>query len=269
MSLRAYLRAYGQVLRNALATDMEYRTSYMILVFSSAVTIIMELALFRQVYDGRSEVGGLAVELVPSFVVLGILIRSGSALWGLVYEAIDQIRDGSFRRFLLQPIHYPSYFWAQAIGPKLPTWTLGLILVLVLKQFPDFRNLLPLGHLAPFLGALALTFFLMWQLYLMIVYLGFWIEEAQFLSTAINVGVGVFSGSLVPLAWLPPGLVTFLKFTPFPLVGDFPMRAALGTLAAGEWKQLAIQSIAWIAAMCVINGVLKARGLKTYEAFGG
>lgn len=262
-------RVYQKVARNAVASDLEYRSHYMILLVSSVITIIMELALFRQVYAGRSTVGHLPVELVPSFIVLGLLIRTGASLWSLIYESIEQIRDGSFRRFLLQPIHYPSYFFAQALGPKLPTWGLGMITVLVLKMTPGFESLLPLAHLAPFLGALALTYFLLWQIYLMLVYLGFWIEEAQFLSTALNVGMGIFSGSLVPLDWLPPSLVVLLKLTPFPLLGDFPMRAGLGLLTNGEWLNLAVRAIAWIATMIVLNTVLRVRGLKSYEAFGG
>jgi ABC-2 type transport system permease protein len=262
-------RAYWQVLRNALASDLEYRSNYVILMFSSVITVIMEFALFRQVYAGRAEVGGLPADLVPAFVVLGIVIRSGGSMWGHIFDSIEQIRDGSFRRFLLQPIHYPSYFWAQALGPKLPTWVLCVLTVLMLKAFPGFEKLLPLKNVIPFLGATFLSYVLLWQIYLLIVYLSFWLEEAQFLSTAINIGMGIFSGSLLPLNWLPEGLVFFLKLTPFPLLGDYPLRTGLGLLAPGEGLQLTLHALVWVVALTGINAFAKAQGLKRYEAFGG
>jgi len=201
--------------------------------------------------------------------VLGMFLRYGSTLWSMISECVEEIRNGNFRRFLIQPIHYPSYFFAKAIGPKIPTWTLSLVTIVALKFFPGFDALLPPGTRLPFLVAAALSYVLIWQIYLLIVYLGFWFEEAHFLSVAFNIGVGILSGSLLPLDWLPDAAVRFLRLTPLPLLGDFPMRTGLGRLDAGEFEIRALQALLWILALIPLLAWTKRRALRSYESFGG
>ena len=265
MNSKAWLR----VVRNSLIGELEYRSNYLILIFATYTISLMELALFRQIYRDREEVQGFPRSAVLSFVVAGSLIRSGYTLWSLVSESVDEIRDGSFRKYLLQPIRYPLYFLARYLGPKLTTWTLIALTFIALKFVPGFEALLPARAVLPFLASYLLTFALTWQLYLCFVYLGFWIEEASFLNMAFNLGVGLLSGSVLPFDWLPDWLREPLRWTPFPVIGDFPLRAAVDLLGPGEFQLYVVKAVAWIVALALIARQLETRGVRRYEAFGG
>ena len=270
MSISQKFLPYWIVARNAFAADMEYRVNYFILILSSVITVAMEIAIFRQIFSGRDEAGGLHKDQVLSFIVLGILIRSGCQLWTMISEAVDQIRDGSFRKFLLQPLSYPLYFHAQVVGPKVLTWILSALTVLILSRSSGFEALLPRQNLWPFLVALTISYLLVWQMYLSIVYLGFWIEESHFLTVAFNLGMGVFSGTTIPLKWLPEILQRILRASPLVIVGDFPIRAGLqDAMAQREWQQLALTGTLWFAIFIAGNALLKQRAFKAYEAYGG
>lgn len=262
-------RSFWKVIRNAVISELEYRTNYLILIFSTVITVAMDMAVYRQIYKDRDSLGGLPKSHVFSFVLVGMFIRYASQLWTLVSEAIDEIRDGSFRKYLLQPLNYTTYFYAKAIGPKITTWVLMAIALVVFRQLNGFEVLLPMTSWLPFLFALVVSVVITWQTYFCFVCLGFWVEEATFLAIAFNIGISLFSGTLMPLTWLPESIHQALLWTPFPLMGDFPVRAALELLGPGEFRLYALKAILWIGLMSVINTSLKGFGLRRYEAYGG
>jgi ABC-2 type transport system permease protein len=262
-------RAFIKVLRNAFITNMEYRTEYVILILATFITLTMEMAVYRQIYAQRDTVEGLSRALALPFVLTGALVGYSSQLWSFVSECIDEIRTGGFRKYLLQPIHYPSYFVARAIGPKATTWLLALATFVIVRYFPAFAGLLPPGTRWPFLGAWLASVVVVWEIYFLLVLLGFWLEESTFLATAFNIGVGIFSGRILPLSWFSPGLREFLRWTPLPLLGDFPVRTALGMISPQEYGRSLLMAVGWALAILVLNGWLTGKAYRRYESYGG
>lgn len=262
-------KPYLKVMRNAFTADIEYRASYYILIFSSLVTVFMELAIFKQIFAHREQAGDLHRSQALSFIVLGMIIRTGVMLWSTISEYIDQIRDGSFRKFLMQPLHFPSFFLAQALGPKMTTWTMGLVTVIACKFSADYAPLLPLDRIPHFLMAVAAAYFLTWQMYLTIVYLAFWVEEATFLSTAFNIGMGLFTGTLMPLSWFPKWFAGIIELTPFPLIGSFPLLYGIGALDESLYLRNLTMCFLWIFAVILLNSFLQKRAFTRFEAYGG
>lgn len=263
-------RPYLMTLRNSFLRDIEYRANYVILIFAVFVTVLMEKAIFDQVFIQRESAGTLSRDQALAFVILGTLVRNASALWTLVGEAVDQIRDGSFRTFLLQPIHYPSYFLSQFVGPKFITWFLSLVTLAVGSRYlPALAPLFTWNVGAPFALSILLSFTIVVQIYLVLVYLGFWLDDTSFLTISFNIAVGIFSGSQIPASWLPVGLQRALEATPLLILGDFPIRAGLGLLTSGEFQGYALQAVVWIVALGALNACLWRAGTKRYEAHGG
>ena len=260
---------YFKVLRNSFIADIEYRSAYYVLILSSFITVFMELTIFKKIFEYKDVAGDLHKSQALSFIVLGMLIRNGVMLWSMVSDSIDQIRDGSFRKFLIQPLHYPSFFLAQAVGPKFTTWTLSFITIVICKQFSDFEVLLPLMRLLPFLLAVGLAYFLTWQFYLLIIYLAFWVEEASFLSTAFNIGMGIFTGTLIPLSWFPEWFRNIIELTPFPLIGNFPVLYGIGAMDTTSYFKNLLALLAWTIAIVLLNSLLQKKAFVRFEAYGG
>ena len=263
-------RPYLMILRNSFLKDIEYRANYVIFIFAMVVTVLMEKAVFDQVFSQRESAGNLSRDQALAFILLGTIVRNATAVWVLVGEAVDQIRDGSFRNFLLQPIHYPSYFFAQFVGPKFLTWTLSLVTLWVASLYVPALSALfswPVG--GPFLLSLLLSFTIVGQIYLVLIYLGFWLEDTSFLTISFNIAIGIFSGSQIPASWLPASLVSALQATPFLILGDFPIRAGLGLLSGPDYNHYVILSLAWIAGFTLLNAYLWRAGTKRYESYGG
>ncbi|MBS1983612.1 MAG: ABC-2 family transporter protein [Bdellovibrionales bacterium] len=262
-------RAFFKVVRNSFISELEYRSNYAILIFSTLITMVTEVAVFKQIYGNRESLEGFPRAAVLPFVLLSALVRYAYSLWTLVSESVDEIRDGTFRKYLLQPLHYPTYFRAKIIGPKLTTWILGALTLIITRHFSAFAALLPAGTWLAFAVALVLACSVAWEIYLFFVSLGFWIEEATFIGIAFNIGVGLFSGTLLPLAWLPSGLRAVLAWTPFPIMGDFPVRAGLNLLTGAEFQNYFWSAILWLGALITLNIYTRRAGIRSYEAYGG
>jgi ABC-2 type transport system permease protein len=261
--------AVARAARNAMLVDLEYRFNLAVLVFSVAVSLFMEWGIFFHLYEGRDVIGGLPRAQALGFVVLGTLMRTLYVIWRYITESVDEIRDGSFRRYLLQPLHYPSYFFAQCAGFKISNIVLMVPFVLLMRLLPDMGDFLNLSVMPQFLPALLMGTFINWQIYLLIVYSGFWLEEASFLSMAFNMGMSFFSGLALPYAWLPAGLRSVLDWTPLPLLGDWVLRSGLGMIEASEWQLSFAKALVWMLVLGLAIRVLGRAGMRRYESYGG
>jgi ABC-2 type transport system permease protein len=263
-------KAFVVVARNSLLAELEYRFNYFMWFLSSAISVAMESAVLLLALKGRGELGGFLEEDLWRFVLVGITIRTCTGQWKVVGEGIDEVREGGFRKYLLQPIYYPAYFIARAIGDK---FTITLILLFGLGCYKYFY----VGSGA-FLSGTAIPMFLVsffavniltWQVYLMMIYGSFWIDETHFIQIAFNIGMAVFSGSLLPFTWLPEFTRNIVAFTPFQLLGDWPIRSALGRISIEEFNILGLRALLWILTFSLIVWLMGRAGIRRYEAFGG
>jgi ABC-2 type transport system permease protein len=262
-------KAFSRVLKNTVIVDLEYRFNYFMIVLSSAITILMEWAIFVHVFEGRDQVSGLAASSAFSFILYGIVLRTFQNLWGPIFNSIEEIREGSFRRYIIQPIFHPSYFLAQCLGNKVAPLLLAIVTCVCFKAFAAPTNFLAAAELPYALLAFALSTLSLWLVYLIIVYTTFFIHESNFMIVSVNIALGMLSGSQLPLSWYPEIVQKLLHFTPLPLWGDWPMRAALGMLSDAEKISYLGTCALWFAALGATVVLLYNRGLKRYESFGG
>jgi ABC-2 type transport system permease protein len=262
------IRPYYLIARNSFFSEIEYRTSFVVALFSNIVIFVMDLAVLKHLLVGRQELGGLTADRLFTFLFVGTVLRVAQQMWSPVYESIDTIRDGSFRRFLLQPIAFPAFFMAKSLGTKLGYLVLSAAVALVLFVF--FKGTIQLAPHSfwPLLILSLLSVALAWLIYLTIVYLGFWVEESTFMMTAFNICMSILSGSMLPLELFPSWVQSLIHLTPLPLLGAYPIKAALGTLPASELQWALIKGFVWIVGLVILIRTLQIKAYRRYEAFG-
>ncbi|MEO5668690.1 MAG: ABC-2 family transporter protein [Bdellovibrionota bacterium] len=264
-------KAFSRVLKNTISVDLEYRFNYVMIALSSVITIAMEWAIFSHVFANRDQVGGLEASSAFAFILYGMILRTVQALWGPIFTSIEEIREGAFRRYILQPIFHPTYFLAQALGNKVTPFIGAVVICIVYKSplFSSPETFLALGNLPYSVLSFALSTLLLWAVCLMIVYASFFLDESSFLIVSLNIAASMLSGSQLPLSWYPEIVRKVLMWTPLPLWGDWPLRAALGLLSYDEQiRYLGLWAL-WAAIVFFFVVLFYKRGLKRYESFGG
>ena len=264
------LAKYIAVLKITWLTELEYRTSLALMLFSGFFTFILQMALFRHLYAERDIVGGFNYNEIISFVVVGIVVRSCLMLWQTVFRMTDEVREGLFRRYLIQPVGFARFFYAKALGVISFKWAMfAVALLVVIGLYPQLVIFKQSYSLLQFIGAFMLAGILLWQIYLSIIYASIWFGEARFLAIALNIGMGVISGSLLPLSWLPAWLLPVIEATPFPYFGNFLVQIAMGKVPLENYVHGLQALVMWIVIMLLFNFALQRQGFKRYEAFGG
>jgi ABC-2 type transport system permease protein len=263
------VRTFWVVTRNSLISELEYRFNYFMWLLSSGVSVAMESAILILTLEGRTELGGFFSEDLWRFVTIAVFLRTTTGQWRVVAEALEEVRDGGFRKYLLQPIHYPSYFVARALGDKLGITLILIVGLAIYKSMVWESPFLSHPFATLFLLSYVVACILAWQIYLMMIYLAFWIDEVHFLQIAFNIGIGIFSGTLLPFSWLSKSIQNFVAWTPFRFLGDWPIRTALGRISLQEYWYLASKSLMWVGILGAALSILGSRGRRRYEAFGG
>ncbi len=263
------LKSFVLVTRNALLSELEYRFNYFMWALSSGISVAMESAILLLVLEGKESLGGFHREDLWRFVLLGVVVRSATGQWKVVSEALEEVREGGFRKYLLQPIHYPSYFIARAFGDKLGITLIFSGTLLTYKIFHWESVFLSYPYPLLFLISFFIANVLAWQIYLLMIYLAFWIDEVHFLQIAFNIGMGVFSGTLLPFQWLPPAVQILGSWSPLRYLGDFPVQTALGRISIEEFIHQGTAALGWVAILGILVWQVGVHGRRRYEAFGG
>jgi len=263
------MKAILYIIRNQALSQLEYKFDYVLLLFSSLFTFLTQWALFNHLPE--EAVKNWSRNQLFVFTVIGIFIRSSQMLWTVVNTFVDEIRQGSFRKYLCLPINFNCYYWAYAIGPKLPTWLTSIGILVLFKVFhPDAHSLLPtIPSIIMFLTSFIVAITLLWSIYLSIIYLGIFFDDCHFLAYALNISLGVLSGTIIPLEWLPNYMQTFIKNSFLIHLGHFPLHSALGHYNWVQFTKFLTQGLTWAVILIVLNISLKKYAIKRYESYGG
>jgi ABC-2 type transport system permease protein len=267
------LRKYGRILRISLIERMVYRADFMVSTVFRFLPLVTTLLLWQAIFysSGQNELSGFTEHQMIAYLLLVQISRMFSSMPGLAAGIARDIRDGSLKKYLLQPINMIAYLLSYRAAHKM-TYILttslpyGALFFLCRESFSGFPD--PLTFLA-YLTTLILAFLLGFFFEAMIGMVGFWFLEVTSFLYVINTLNFFVSGQMFPLELLPSGWVVVLKSLPFQYLAYFPAMVFLGKIEGTDLVHGLLMQAAWVATFLVMARWLYSRGLKRYSAYGG
>jgi ABC-2 type transport system permease protein len=274
------VRKYFNIFRVSLIERMAYRGDFLLGSVLRFFPMITTILLWQAVYagaaksDGADEnrtISGYTVREMIAYLLLVHISRMFSSMPGLSSVISLSIRDGSLKKYLLQPLDMIGYLMSYRAAHKvayictsaLPYAGLFLACAGYFDGFPGPATL------APYVLSLVLAFVVGFFFECAMGMVGFWFLEVTSLLWVVNTLNYFVSGQMFPLDLLPPVWVTVLKALPFQYLAYFPAAIFLGKVqGAALWRGLLAQA-AWGLALIVLTRWLYARGLRRYGAYGG
>src|SRR2546423_6319345 len=118
--VRAGLRKYLKILRISLVERMVYRADFLVSTVLRFLPLVTTLLLWQAVYDssGRSELGGYTQSEMVAYLLLVQISRMFSSMPGLAGGIARDIREGTLKKYLLQPIHMVAYLVTYRMAHK-------------------------------------------------------------------------------------------------------------------------------------------------------
>ena len=277
----ARARTNWVILKTCLEERFVYRADFAFATLVRFLPILTQVFLWGAIYagatakneSGETELNNYTYHEMIAYYLLAMLARAFSSMPGLASGIARDVRDGTVKKYLTQPIDMLGYLFWHRIAHKLvyyaiATGPFALVFFLCRDYFPralDGPTFLALV-LALMMGFL--TGFLIESL---IGLISFWFLEVSSLLFIYMMLNYFLSGHMIPLDWLGP-VGAWVQFLPFKYLAYVPAAIVLGkqgyVLGGGLEQQLLIEAT-WISVLLVLNRIAFARGVRRYGAFGG
>ena len=266
------LRKYAKAFELGVQTALEYRLNFLISLISAVYPIVIQVFLWTAIYGGSSEsalYGYTYQQMIAYTFLAGLAARLVHT--GFEYDIMEEIKNGKYSTFLVQPMGYFPYRLSAYLGGKLPN--LGMILLVMAAVLIGLNAVWGVTvtaiNVAIFLATLLLAIMLNFLIFYCFSAIAFWIVEIGFLFEGIRIVTILFSGGIFPLEVFGPTVMQVLNLLPFRYTVSFPLRVLNGQLTGAEIAQGVVMQVVWIALTAGLARLIWSLGGRRYVAVGG
>lgn len=267
-----WVRKYVTTFQMGFQTALEYRINFAISLISAIYPIIVQSFLWTAIFlnASGSTVYGFTYRQIIAYTFLAGLI-SRIVRTGFEYEVMDDVKNGRYSKFLVQPVGYFPYRLASFIGGKLPglVMILGVLVAVLLGLNAIWGVTLELGRLLFFPVALILAMALNFLIFYCISAVAFWLVEIGFLFEGVRIVFILLSGGIFPLEVFGQRFVQVMTVLPFKYTINYPITVLNGKMPYAEMPGAMLVQLAWIAACLLLARALWRVGSRKYIAVGG
>ena len=271
--LAATFRKYAKIFRASLVERMTYRADFLLGTLLRFLPMVTTILLWRAIFNGsgQSTLAGFNYDEMISYLLLVNISRMFSSMPNLAGGIARDIREGTLKKYLIQPIDLIAYLMSYRMAHKVAyIVTSALPYGLLFFLCRGFFHTFPTGWtLVAYLTSLVLAFAVGFFFEVCVGMVGFWFLEVTSVLYIVMTMNFFISGQMLPIDFLPTPWSTLLKALPFQYMAYFPAVVFLGKVqgAALVWGLLG--ELAWAAFFVVLARGLYRLGLRRYGAYGG
>jgi ABC-2 type transport system permease protein len=267
------VRKYGKIFRASLVERMTYRGDFLIGTLFRFLPMVTTILLWRAIFrgSGQSSLAGFSYDETIAYLLLVNISRMFSSMPALASGIARDIREGTLKKYLIQPIDLIAYLMSYRMAHKaayivtsaLPYGILFFLCRGFFHSFPDAPTLM--AYLASLILAFAVGFFFE----VCVGMVGFWFLEITSVLYIVMTMNFFVSGQMLPIDFLPTPWSTLLKALPFQYMAYFPAVVFLGKVKGAALVGGLVGEAAWAVFFLVLSRTLYRLGLRRYGAYGG
>ena len=270
----AALRKYVRIFRVSLIERLTYRGDFLLGTILRFLPMITTILLWQAIYmaSGRTSLAGFDFHQMIAYLLLVQISRMFSSMPNLAGGIARDIREGTLKRYLIQPLDMIWYLLAYRVAHKTAYIVSSAlpyaVLFFVCHRYFDALPTDPWTWLA-YAASLILAFLVGFFFEVSVGMVGFWFLEVTSLLYIVMTLNFFISGHMLPLDLLPPYWVWVLKLLPFQYMAYFPAVVILGKVKGIDLVYGLLGGLAWVLVFLMLARGLFRIGLRRYSAFGG
>lgn len=260
---------YLLIAKNTLQEYFVYRINFVFWRLQVFVSFLIFYYLWVAVSTGKDHVGNYSIPQIYSYFIIGYLIRA-MIFTTRTADIGGDIQNGNLSTLLLKPISTIRYYFSRDIIDKL--FNMGFMAIefsLILFAFRPPLVVPTLVNLIYFSIAVIISIIIFFFYSLVVSFITFWSDQAwssRFLFGVVF--VNLFSGQYVPLDLLPPQVLKFLNYTPFPYLYYYPVRYWMGLENPASIFPRLLVSILILLFFYFLSQYLWLVGKRKYQSYG-
>lgn len=263
-----FLKPYFAFAKKSFLGRSAYRFDHFMSILNTCLQIFIFWGIYQALYGGRSEVDGITMTMVSTSFILSMGLKA--VFYVDDYFLPSKVWDGSIANEFLRPVSFRGRMLAENIGNAifnvifhfLPAL---LISVLLIEICPPESA----GMTVCFLFSTILGYGVLWTISFAVQAAAFWAINIWSLATLKDVLINIFSGTMIPLWFMPEWIYEALKITPFPYIYFTPVQIYLGQLSYTEIAQQCMLQLIWILLIYLLGTLLFKKGQKKLVVQGG
>ena len=261
------MRSYRALIRATARAALAYRLNLLLGLGAVLVQLIALLAVWRVIL-AQSPVNGFTWPQMRAYLLVAFAAGTVVSLMG-DFRMAFRILDGDVALDLVKPVDYQKARLAEAIG--------GLWIEIVLIGVVVGVTLAVTGGVdvpaGPALALFAVSMLLLVPLKFLIVYVStltcFWTQNFMGVQWARLAVMNLFSGALIPLAFMPGWLATVAQWSPFAGLTSTPALIFLGRVDGRLGLQLVAVQLGWVVVLWFCARLVWRAGLRRLTVNGG
>jgi ABC-2 type transport system permease protein len=271
-------RVWLTVLRISIQERLVYRADFALGTLMRFLPIVTQIFLWEAVFTGLSGSGGGPQRIAGysyhdfvAYYLLTMIGRAFSSMPGLASGIARDIRDGTVKKYLIQPVDMLGFLAANRVAHKLVYYGVALgpfalVFYLCRSYFPGWCDTVTM---LAFLASLAMSFVLGFFLEATLGMIGFWFLEVSSLVFVFMLLVFFCSGHMFPLDMLPGTVGVVLRSIPLQYLAYFPAAVFLGKIHGAELVWGLVCEAAWTVFFIVTARLAFHFGVRHYSGYGG
>lgn len=276
LSPRHRLRLVWFILRTCLSERLMYRADFAMGTLFRFLPIVTQIFLWGAIFAigterEQSTIAGYTYNQMIAYYLLAMVGRAFSSMPGLSTGIAREVRDGSIKKFLTQPIDMLSYLFWHRVAHKLVYY--GVAVGPFTLVFWICRSYLPAWPgwevFTAFLLSLVMAFLLGFLIEALLGLISFWFLEVSSLMFIYMMLNYFLSGHMIPLDFLPRYILDVIEYFPFQYLAYVPSAILIGRYTESELIRILGVEFAWVIVLFAANRIAFKRGVKRYSAFGG
>ncbi|WP_434444023.1 ABC transporter permease [Lentzea sp. E54] len=241
------MKAYRALARATAASALTYRANFLLGLGGVFFQLVALLAVWR-VLLADSEVQGFTWPQMRGYLLVAFAAGTLVSMQG-DFRMAFRIRSGMVALDLVKPVDYQKARFAETLGG---VWVEVLVVAVV-----GGATLVLAGGVGappvPYLMLFVLSMVLLVPLKFLIVYVStlacFWTENYMGVQWARVAVINLFSGALIPLAYLPGWLAAVAQWSPFAGLTSTPALIFTGHVDGARALTLVAVQLGWVLAL--------------------
>lgn len=275
------LAAWWTMLAISIEDRLAHRGDFVLGTVMRFLPIVTQIFLWTAVFSaaGTPRITGYSRDDFVAYYLLTMVARSFSSMPGLAGGIARSVRDGSVKKYLVQPVDYVGFLLAARTAHKLVYFAVAAApFAAVFAACHGFFPPPPAASTVLAFGlSLLLSFLLGFLLEATLGMLAFWFLEVSSLVFIYMLAQYLLSGHMFPLDMLDaiaafpggPSLGGLVRLLPFHYTAYFPCAVWLGKIEGlALARGLAVEA-AWVVVAAVACRLTLARGTRRWSAHGG
>jgi len=284
---RATAAKYFNIFRASLVERMAYRGDFLLGTVLRFLPVLTTVLLWEAIFRGAADAQGIpdvskvylpehgperfSRDQMIAYLLLIHISRMFSSMPGLATGIARDVREGSLKKYLVQPLDMIGYLLAYRVAHKtayIATSAIPYALLFVVCSSYFTLPSDPTTYLA-YVVSLVMSFLIGYFFEACLGMAGFWLLEISSLLWIVTTITYFVSGQMFPLDLLPWPFDLILKALPLQYLAYFPAAVFLGKITGWKLVEGLLLQAFWVAVLVLLTRWLYRRGLRQYSAYGG